>query len=374
MKLTQLQLCFNHRLTARVCTLFLGAFWFGVDVIAAPSEPEDVLIARCNQNIAESCLDMGNKDTDAIGKPTNLARGLLFFEKACSLGRAHACTLAALGHYTAKGSPTRDLMKAISYGTKACDGDDAVGCYNLGTVYKNATGLPNYAERAAALYARSCTLGSLIACGISNHVATVPALSANAASTNSASATPSQNDRNCLNEANYEACWLASRGSSESNYARSNRHSSGTAPRETITPRTPDSIRFGQSCNPRLPAGCLTAGRLLAGQANNADGQAEGRIVCTSSNSITRRFSYTNSFAGIAERLSQYRQSYVSMESSLRSRLTGMGVGKNAFSESPEMNCTWHANQTDADMYIDRAVAQAQRDQMTTSRTYFVTN
>jgi TPR repeat protein len=144
-------------------------FYFSGPAHADPTEPEDTLIARCTQGVASACLDVGLKDTNGTGKPINLSRGLSYFEKGCDLGNMRSCALAAYGHYNAKGTPVRDLMKAINYGTKACEGNDAKGCYDLGLVYKNATGLPNYAQRSAELFRKSCALDPALGCASSSN-------------------------------------------------------------------------------------------------------------------------------------------------------------------------------------------------------------
>jgi TPR repeat protein len=318
-----------------------AALFFGPPSGASPAEPEEVLIARCEQGMAASCLDMGVKDTDAIGKAVNLSRGLVYFEKGCMLNNARACALAAFGHYNAKGSPTRDLMKAISFGTKSCDGNDAGGCYNLGTVFKNATGMPDHAGRAQALFVKSCTLGSVSGCGAARPSGPTGTERARTATTPASSEPP-----NCLLAANYTQCWLNNRGSTEGQYARSTASASAATSQNAATGAP-------------------------------APSNSTGHIVCTSSNYAEQRFTYTNAFPGTANQLAQHQRSVASMQASIQSSASGLGFGANTGNAANTANaasaftCKWHPTQSEAASFTQRALSQANNERLRPSRMFY---
>jgi TPR repeat protein len=65
---------------------------------------------------------------------------------------------------TGKGVPT-DHGRAISLYRKACDGNDATGCTNLGAMYEDGLGITADLKQAHHYYAVGCNLGSSRGCG-----------------------------------------------------------------------------------------------------------------------------------------------------------------------------------------------------------------
>jgi hypothetical protein len=335
-------------LAITMCCVTLG-FNLGGSAKADPVEAADILIARCDLGDGAACLDIGEKDTRGIGKSIELVRGLSYYEKGCELGNLRACTRAAFGHYTAKGTNVLDLEKAIRFGTKACDGDDRVGCHQLGVVYQNATGMPNYLQRASELFAKSCRLGSLDGCRSAGRDTAGPVGAATtiAAPVNATVTSPTADRDACLansrTASDYERCGESRPTSSGAQYLRSQSLQNSTE-------------------NPSDQA------------VESQSGTVTGRIICTSTSNMGRQFSYTNSFSGTANRLNEYKNAYASIQANLGSSLNGLGFGSNTANDTPTRNCSWHASETEADLFTQRAVSQARREQMTINKTFFSTN
>ena len=57
-----------------------------------------------------------------------------------------------------------DYQKAAQLYQKACDGGDALGCHNLGLLYKNGQGVNQDYQKAAQLYQKACDGGNAVGC------------------------------------------------------------------------------------------------------------------------------------------------------------------------------------------------------------------
>ena len=60
--------------------------------------------------------------------------------------------------------PLQDLERAARLLTQACDGDDMLGCSNLGELFDEGRGVPEDLERAAELWLRACDGEALRGC------------------------------------------------------------------------------------------------------------------------------------------------------------------------------------------------------------------
>src|SRR5580692_4681314 len=107
------------------------------------------LDARCQRNDAEACAKLAgdafeHHDTD---RARELAR------KACELGAGHGCTVAGVI------AMQSDVVAARQWFTRACDGHDADGCGDLGSMFLEGIGGAQDSERAIALLEPSCNDG-----------------------------------------------------------------------------------------------------------------------------------------------------------------------------------------------------------------------
>lgn len=347
----------------------------GNPIQAATSEPAEVLIARCEQGQGVACFEIGEKNTFGLGKPIDEPRGLLFYEKGCELGHLRACARAAFGHYNARGTSTADLAKSLSYGAKSCDGDDELGCEQLAQVYRRATGLPNYIQRATELSAKACRLGAVSACGDTS--------TASSTISSSASIVAARLKRNaCLRESKSEAdlahCWAqpgltADEAPIPRENLRAERNSEALAACRTQSLTFDQTVACWRAAYQQGESGTSQDRSNSLGSATfgNQSSSSSGRVVCTSTTS--RNFTYTNSFAGTVSRLDQYKRSYASLQESFGFR-TGNGVhGTGNTNETANMDCTWHANEVAAETFVQRAISDARAQQKSTARSYFST-
>jgi hypothetical protein len=58
----------------------------------------------------------------------------------------------------------KDYKTAVKLFSKACDGGNARGCYNLGFMYENGEGVQQDYSKAAELYTKACDDGSVKGC------------------------------------------------------------------------------------------------------------------------------------------------------------------------------------------------------------------
>ncbi len=80
-------------------------------------------------------------------------------ERACSHGDPGACLTLAVAYGRAK-----DPARAASFFKKACDGGNAVACFNLGASYSNGEGVTRDQSRALSLFQKACDAGYTVAC------------------------------------------------------------------------------------------------------------------------------------------------------------------------------------------------------------------
>ena len=52
----------------------------------------------------------------------------------------------------------QDYFKATEFFKKACDGQNAHGCVNLGVIYENGEGVKQDNKKAKELYGKACDL------------------------------------------------------------------------------------------------------------------------------------------------------------------------------------------------------------------------
>ena len=70
------------------------------------------------------------------------AKDVQRWESECARGDALACAAAGESYHLANIKGVRqDKFKAVELFTKACDGGNAIGCFNLGVMYSNGEGV-----------------------------------------------------------------------------------------------------------------------------------------------------------------------------------------------------------------------------------------
>lgn len=178
---------------ARACKLgqmsgchLAGVLGLGEDAKGQLTLAVERLGTACRGGIAESCMTLGNVYGKEDLGPTDLEKSKQFFDRACELGKADACSFlgkihlgtdrtrahvyymkaCALGTATActiagldfqEGSGTeRDLTKANALFEKSCKQNEPEGCYQLGNNLLSGKGIAKDRARALSLLDRAC--------------------------------------------------------------------------------------------------------------------------------------------------------------------------------------------------------------------------
>jgi hypothetical protein len=158
------------------------------------SEPEKSLEDSCNEGKGRDCMDLAAKHLKGRGVDKSDALAAKYLDKACEHGEAvgcemfakmlrdgrgaaadperarklfaKACDAGAFGACTSLGleAMESDKTKGVAFLTKACGGDDALGCMGLGALYLHGNGVPKDLPKARSLLDKSCRLGQESAC------------------------------------------------------------------------------------------------------------------------------------------------------------------------------------------------------------------
>ncbi|MEJ2437067.1 MAG: tetratricopeptide repeat protein, partial [Sulfurovaceae bacterium] len=117
------------------------------------------------------------RDTNLSKNTQEIPGSIKELEKKCNDNDYEACTDLAIDYDYGDGV-TQDMNKAAQFyeGVKkdasksaqlykiACDGDYALGCYNLGILYDNGTGVEQDKSKAIDLYKVACEGGEPLGC------------------------------------------------------------------------------------------------------------------------------------------------------------------------------------------------------------------
>ena len=113
----------------------------------------------CDRDTLEACAEFASSQYH-LGRHAATA---LFFERACTLGRANSCT--DLGFQYGRGEGVEaDGAKAVALYATACEGGCAVGCRNLGLRKLGAASGPADTSEALRLMGKGCDLGDAKSC------------------------------------------------------------------------------------------------------------------------------------------------------------------------------------------------------------------
>ena len=123
------------------------------------NEERAILEQRCREDDAYACDFLADQfDSDAVDDTiASLTKAVSLYEKACTLGRARACT--ALGNHYGSGNAAlpQSKAKAVQYFYKACMGRELTGCNNLGLAYAKGEGVSRNPVQAFTLFQYACS-------------------------------------------------------------------------------------------------------------------------------------------------------------------------------------------------------------------------
>ena len=134
---------------------------FGTVDVASAETPEE-LTRQCQKGNAGACVTLGLMYA-GTGVTQDAVKAVELFRKACEGQQAGGC--GNLGYMYGTGTGvTQDAVKAVDLYRQACDGQHANGCNNLGWMYANGTGVQQSDDEARKFYDKGCKLGYKDAC------------------------------------------------------------------------------------------------------------------------------------------------------------------------------------------------------------------
>ena len=133
---------------------------------AMDTEEHAIFEQRCREDDAYACDLLADQfDSDVVDdKIISLQKAVSLYEKACTLGRARACTV--LGNHYGSGNAVlpQSKTKAVQYFHKACMGRELTGCNNLGLAYAKGEGVVRNSVQAFTLFQYACSQKLSSAC------------------------------------------------------------------------------------------------------------------------------------------------------------------------------------------------------------------
>lgn len=112
----------------------------------------DAFKRGCDADDAASCVALGLKVEQGDGVPTNPARAITLYERACAAGHANGC-LQVGGFLVSHDPPKYDL--AFQAYEKACELGDGKGCFEAGDLIQSGD-VPKDRARAKGFFKRGC--------------------------------------------------------------------------------------------------------------------------------------------------------------------------------------------------------------------------
>ncbi len=141
----------------------LVALILAIPPASCPPNVKDALfdIGPCDKKPAEACLKAGDLLIAQAGcRDEALAR----YDVGCKKGVLRACS--KLGFRIVEMSrDANEVKRAIALFTKACDGNDALGCSNLASFTWDGEGVKKDPKKAAQYAEKACTGGDAFGCG-----------------------------------------------------------------------------------------------------------------------------------------------------------------------------------------------------------------
>lgn len=121
---------------------------------------------ECDASHANACTRLGLRYAGGDGVPTDEARALALYQKACDAGDGEGCQVAgATLLYTGDPAAKGYFNRAAYLYRRACDAGDGASCGELGVIVEAGShGEPKNAEHAARLYRKGCEAGHATSC------------------------------------------------------------------------------------------------------------------------------------------------------------------------------------------------------------------
>lgn len=149
---------------ADACNALGALYWDGKGVSQDRLRANVYFTKGCDGDTAWACYNLATSYRDGDGVlAKDPARAAALLRKACDLGVARGCNLAAIMFNDGE-TGAKDYLLAFGLFHKACDDGYHWGCHNLASMYRKGRGIGQDEERAAVLYRKACDGGIAEAC------------------------------------------------------------------------------------------------------------------------------------------------------------------------------------------------------------------
>lgn len=122
----------------------------------------DAFTKGCTLKNGESCMELAARYLCGANVAKDAAKATDFSERACDLGAAQGCNLAAMSLVTAAEPSAR--AAAMHYAQHGCDLGDEMSCTDVGIIYMEGLGVAVDFTRAAQIFETYCKRSSMTAC------------------------------------------------------------------------------------------------------------------------------------------------------------------------------------------------------------------
>lgn len=139
--------------SARALAALLALAFSPLNADAAEDTPQ-ALQKKCDAKDWAACKSLAYRYSEGDGVAKDGAKAGALYEKACNAGFGPACTSLAF-EWDGGGLGT-DKAKVARFATRACELEDAGGCYYHGRLLKEGDGVPKDLVRAARLLEQAC--------------------------------------------------------------------------------------------------------------------------------------------------------------------------------------------------------------------------
>jgi TPR repeat protein len=119
----------------------------------------------CDAGDKASCNNLAGAMMNGIGMNPDVLGALKLFQRMCESGNLPSCANEAVLYVSDNAGIPRDLPRAVSIVTPACEKDEPTACYVLGKIYASFDEYSTRRGEIASLFQRACDGGQAAACG-----------------------------------------------------------------------------------------------------------------------------------------------------------------------------------------------------------------
>jgi hypothetical protein len=122
--------------------------------------------AECERGNPASCSEVGRRYAGGEGVKEDFAAAARFAKKSCDGGNPRGCTTLSGFYSSGRGGLPLDKRKAFELSSSSCENGIALACVVAGEALDRGDVVARDANRALALFERSCTGGDALGCRV----------------------------------------------------------------------------------------------------------------------------------------------------------------------------------------------------------------